>query len=302
MRTLYQLIAGCLIFATTILLCGSSVQPSRELIVCGWDEVFILDMNAQPPAKIWSWKAADRPELPEPMREKFRTTDDCKPVEGGRILITSSTDGVALVERASGKVLFYGIAGGAHSAEMLPKGRIVVAASDSKGELSDSLVLFDSNKSGQPVFHTELRSGHGVVWDEGRQVLWTLSGNFLRTYTLANWDSPHPELVKSEEYPLPGRGGHDLSPVPGTDLLSLTTLRQSWIFDRKKRVFLPHPQLADTADVKCITVNPFTKQIVWTRADKGFWWTSTLRFLNPDGAIELKGERLYKARWAVVPR
>jgi hypothetical protein len=124
----------------------------------------------------------------------------------------------------------------------------------------------------------------------------------LRTYTLAQWDTEHPELVKTAEYALPAGGGHDLQPVPGTDLLSVTTLRQSFVFDRAKHVFSPHPQLAGIVNVKCITVHPATKQTVWTQADKGSWWTATLRFLNPDGTLELKGERLYKARWAVVPR
>ena len=35
------------------------------------------------------------------MTVKFRSTDECKPVDGGsKILITSSSDGVALVEKA----------------------------------------------------------------------------------------------------------------------------------------------------------------------------------------------------------
>lgn len=302
MKSSRWLLACCAIVACAFLLAGLPVALSRELIVCGWDEVFILDMAVQPPARVWSWEAAERPELPESMRDKFKTTDECKPVAGGRILITASSDGVALVERASGKVLFYGTAGGAHSAEMLPGGRIAVAASTGKGRYSDSLVLFDSRKSGEPLFHTELRSGHGVVWDEKRQVLWALGGSQLRTYALAKWDTEQPELVMTAQYPLPDRGGHDLSPVPGTDLLSLTTLRHSWLFDRTKHVFSPHPRLADFVNVKCITIHPVTKQTVWTQADKGFWWTATLRFLDPEGTLELKGERLYKARWAVAPR
>ncbi|HOK45482.1 MAG TPA: DUF6528 family protein [Bryobacteraceae bacterium] len=302
MKIFRWLLACCVIVAGVLLLAGPPAAPSRELIVCGWDEVFILDMAAQPPVKVWSWKAADRPELPESMRDKFKTTDECKPVDGGRILITASSDGVALVERASGKVLFYGIASGAHSAEMLPGGRIAVASSTGRGPLNNSLVLFDSRKSGEPLFHTELRSGHGVVWDEKRQVLWVLGGSQLRTYTLAKWDTEKPELVMTAEYTLPDRGGHDLSPVPGTDLLSVTTERHSWLFDRTKRVFLPHPRLADDVNVKCITIHPVTKQTVWTKADEGFWWTATLRFLDPDGTLELKGERLYKARWVMPPR
>jgi hypothetical protein len=274
---------------------------AHELIVCGWDEVFILDMKPDNPRKVWSWKAADRPELPPEMKAKFRTTDECKPVAGGdQILITSSSDGIALVERASGKVLFYGSAGGAHSAEMLPGGRIAVAASTSKSPLADSLVVFDVKKSGEPLFVSELVSGHGVVWDEERRVLWTLSGQVLRTYTLADWTSAKPKLVKQSEHPIPGTGGHDLQPVPGTSYLSVTATDHAWYFDRNTRKFQDHPQVADQVHVKSITINPVTRQIVWTRADEGFWWTDTLRFLNPTRQYQMKGERLYKARWVVA--
>ncbi len=286
-------LAGC------VAAIGLAARPaSQELIVCGWDEVFILDMGSKQPAKLWSWRAKDRPELPEAMRSKFGTTDDCKPVNGGRqILISSSSDGVALVERASGKVLFYGSAGGAHSAEMLPRGRIAVAASTSKNEGNNSLLVFDSGKSGQPLFQTELTSGHGVVWDERRQLLWALSGRHLRTYRLVNWASDRPELAKADEYELPDGGGHDLSPMDGGRLLAVTTVRHAWVFDRDSRKFSPHPDFGDFDNVKCISVHPATGRTAWTKADRGFWWTATLRFNHPAGVFEMPGERLYKARW-----
>jgi hypothetical protein len=275
----------------------------HELIVCGWDEVFILDMDQQPPQKVWSWKAADRQDLPAEMKPKFKTTDECKPVNNGaQILITSSSDGIALVDRADGRVLFYGSAGGAHSAEMLPGGRIAVAASTSKKPLADSLVLFDVKKSGQPLFSTELVSGHGVVWDGKRKLLWTLSGQVLRTYKLVDWKSEKPQLRKTGEYSIPGKGGHDLQAVPGTPFLSVTATDHAWYFDRQKQTFLDHPQVADEINVKSITVNPSTGQIVWTRADEGFWWTDTLRFLNPERQYRMSGERLYKARWITTRR
>lgn len=269
---------------------------SGELIVCGWDEVFILDMNSQPPAKVWSWKAAGRPELPEAMRAKFATTDDCKPVDGGqRILVTSSSGAVGLVERASGKVLFYGAAANAHSADMLPRGRVVVAASTH--EQGNRFVVFDLKKSGQPLFETEGQGAHGVVWDGSRQVLWTLSDSCLRAYRLADWETDRPRLEKTAEYSLPEPDGHDLAAVPDTNLLSVTTGQHAWVFDRDRRVFSPHPQLGNQPSVKCITVNPATRQIVWTQADEGFWWTGTLRFLNPEKKAEFTGQHLYKARW-----
>lgn len=295
---------GCALLLLVFVAAASvaSSPPLKEIIVCGWDEVFILDLAQTPPAQVWSWKAANRPELPESIRDKFKTTDECKPVDhGARVLITSSSDGVALVERASGKVLFYGTAGGAHSAEMLPRGRIVVASSTSKNELADSLVLFDVKQSGKALFHTELVSGHGVVWDEGRRLLWALNGKLLRTYRLAAWDTSQPSLEKTHEYVLPEDGGHDLSLIPGTDQFSVTTLHRAWVFDRERHSFSLHPELGDKVGVKSITVHPVTKQTVWTQADKGFWWTATIRLLNPEQTIERKGERLYKARWMMAP-
>lgn len=265
-------------------------KPSRELIVCGWDEVFILDMAATPPAKVWSWKA------PEQYRDQFKSTDDCKPVDGGsKILISSSSDGIALVDRKTRKMLFHAAAGGAHSIEFLPKGRIAVAASTSDRPLNNSLVIFDLKRPERPLFVDELRNGHGVVWDGKRQVLWAMGGRVLRQYR------PDPALKKVKEFTLPDDDGHDLMAIPHSELLSLTTHHSAWVFDRDTENFAPHPQLAGKENVKCITVHPKTGEMVWTQADPGFWWTATLRFLNPEGTHELAGQRLYKARWVDVP-
>jgi hypothetical protein len=268
-----------------------------ELIVCGGAEVFILDVRQQPPRKLWSWRAAGRPELPENMRKKFETTDDCKPVDGGRrILITSSGDGVALVERASGKVLFYASVPNAHSAEVLPRGRLVVAASIAPNQPGDRLILFDLQKPDQPLFHTAFPSAHGVVWDGGRALLWALGGDYLRSYRLAGWDTASPRLDLAAEYRLPDSDGHDLSPVPDSDLLVLTTHLHVWVFNRSQHSFSLHPQLGGEADVKCAIAHPITKQLLWMRAGKGVWWTDTLRFLGPEKTVTLK-ENMYKARW-----
>src|SRR5687768_2666290 len=77
-----------------------------ELAVCGWDEVFILALGDGPaPAnrKVWSWRAKEDSGIPAEMHALFRTTDDCKAIDGGRrILISSSGGAVALVDRATG--------------------------------------------------------------------------------------------------------------------------------------------------------------------------------------------------------
>ena len=280
------------------LLCAP-VTPGGQLIVCGMDELFVLDVGQNAPRKVWSWKAVDRPELPESMRSKFRSIDECKPVEGGRrILITASSDGVALIERKTGAVSFYATVPNAHSAELLPAGRIVVAASHRADAPGDRLVLFDVSRPEKELFHTaEVSWAHGVVWDAQRRLLWALSNKVLDGYELTAWNTSAPSLTKTVSYELPDTSGHDLHAVAGTAMLSITTGRHCWLFDRDRRQILPHPELADRAGVKCITVHPVTGQMVWVQSEGGNWWTDKLRFLRGEGTVQLPGERMYKARW-----
>ena len=145
-------------------------QPAREseLIVCGWDEVFILALGEGPAPthrKVWSWRAADSPEIATEMRPMFRTTDDCKPIDGGRrILISSSGGAVALIDRQTRRASFVARVTNAHSIEMLPGGRIAAAASVSTAGSGNRIVIFDAG--GKELAADELRSAHGLVWDE----------------------------------------------------------------------------------------------------------------------------------------
>ena len=131
------LAAALLSFLTT----PAQAEP---IILCGGDTVFVVDTATAKDniEHAWSWKAIQCEQLPTAMRGTFATTDDCKPVDGGsKILISSSSGGCAVVERPSGKVIWYAQVPNAHSLELLPRGRIVVASSvHAKG---NRLVLFD---------------------------------------------------------------------------------------------------------------------------------------------------------------
>jgi len=82
---------------------GTRGAAPSQLVVCGTEELFILDVSAATPQKVWSWRAADRPELPVSMRQKFKTIAECKPTDGGaRILVAASSNGAAVVERETG--------------------------------------------------------------------------------------------------------------------------------------------------------------------------------------------------------
>ena len=286
-----------LLLAVGLLSILASAVPARaqSLVVCGWDEVFVLDVSGTP-KKTWSWKAAERPELPEAYRSKFRTTDECKPVSGNRMLITASSDGAALVDRATGKALWWGMCGNAHSAELLPGERIVLACSVREGT-GNKLALFEVGQPERELFATELYSGHGAVWDEARERLWALGEKVLRAYRLVDWSSQAPTLTLDAEYPLPDVSGHELSAVPGSPQLIVSTHDGVWRFDRDSKQFARDAAIGTRHDVKSAVVHPSSGQIAFTEAEPPNWWTSNIRFAQPARDLVLEGERLYKVRW-----
>ena len=274
-----------------------AADVDHELIVCGWDEVYILNVGdpAVAPSKVWRWKAADRPELPPFIKTKFKTTTDCRLVAGNRILIVASDDGVALVDRSTSKAVFWGACVDAHSAELLPGDRIVVACSVRDG--SNRLTVFDAKVPGRELFSTELYSAHGALWDGRRNILWALGGRELRAYSLVDWNTEKPSLRMAASYQLPSQGGHEVFEVGDSRMLGITALREAWYFDRDDRKFLPHPELGKLRGVKSVSVHPTTKQVAYTQADAPEWWTSTIRFMHPDRTVKLDGEKIYKVRW-----
>ena len=283
---------------------GAAAQSPREaeLVVCGWDEVFILavgDGAAPSHRKVWSWRAAESPGIPAEMHALFRTTDDCKPVDGGRtILISSSGGAIAVVDRATRRASFAARVTNAHSIEMLPGGRVAAAASVSTAGTGNRIVIFDI-ASGKELASDELRSAHGLLWDEERRVLWALGGDVLRAYRLAGAGATT-SLQRDYEIALPAQGGHDLVAVPRSPRLFLSTEARCFSFDRDRRQLLPHDALGDRRNIKSYNIHPTTGRIVFVEAEGKNWWAEHLHFGNPDGTVTLPGEHLYKARWIVT--
>ena len=282
---------------------ANSFQPDsnpQSLIVCGWDEVYILDTadeSLSAPPKIWTWKGKDCPTVPDTHTGLFGSTDDAKPINGARqILISSSACGVALVEKQSKKAMFYANVKNAHSVEMLPGNRIVVAASTNPE--GNRLVLFDLSQSDKPLWHDELYSAHGVVWDAHRHILWALGYDQLRAYHLTDWDTATPKLTRIATYVLPDEQGHDLQAVPRDSTLLITTHSNVYLFDRDRLTFAPHPLLKNKERVKSVSINPNTGQLAYTQAEGQNWWTEHIHLLNPSRTLFLPGERIYKVRWS----
>ena len=289
-----RLIVAALGFAT---LATSQGPPPVELVVCGWDEVFMLRLTGDKPERIWTWRARGRADLPVEFHTLFNTTDECKPFDGGStILITSSGGAAAVVDRVKDRVTFYGRAANAHSADLLPRGRVAVAASHDRVGKGDRLILFDIAKPNHELWTGELPWGHGVVWDARRRLLWALADEDIRVYELQDWESAVPKLHRVALIALPEAGGHDFT-VVNDALIAVSTGTRCWLFDRNTRTFAPHPQLADKAKVKSISHHPATGRIAFVQAEGENWWAERIHFLNPPGVHHVAGEHFYKTRW-----
>ena len=289
------------IIAILILSCflaGCSETPG-EIIVCGDDKLLIIDeqaSNGKDVKIVWQWQVSEASsQLPEIYQTHLIPLDECKLVDNGKnLLVTSSGGGVVLIERATKKCLFYAYAPMAHSADVLPDGRIVVALSTNpKG---NSIELYDRNKPEIVVFRDSLYSGHGAVWNAKRQRLYVLGYDELREYSLANWKTASPELKLERTWTIPGIGGHDLSPVSDDEML-VSEHYGVHSFDIRSEKFTPFEPLKSAGNVKSVNYIRENGKLAYTQAEED-WWTFNIYFRNPDKTIHLPDIRLYKVRIA----
>lgn len=283
-----------LIFLVTT--CSCQKRNKGLVVVCGWEEVFIADITLEVPEKIWSWTSEDSEGLPAFMRNKFLTTDECKPVNNSRdILITSSGGGIALINRKNKTVLFYASLPNAHSAELLPGNRIIVAGSYSQE--GNRVNLYDVGNPGVVLYSDSLLGAHGLLWDKRARSLWALSDNELRKYRLGDWKRTNPRLILDKSYDLPGEGGHDLSYYENGRNLAISTLNNVWLFNTKSEIFSKHPLLGDEVNVKSISFNRATGETAYVKSTEENWWAYYIRFAGLDKVVYLPYEKIYKVRW-----
>ncbi len=270
-----------------------------ELIVCGAADVLIFDRSGSRRGKpVWRWRAQGQATIPAALQRRFGTTDDCKPVSQGReILVTSSGGAVALVDRASGSARFAAVAPAAHSADLLPGGRVVTACSTNKD--GDRLLIHDLRQSEAPIVSEPLPSAHGVVWDAERNLLWALGSKELRAYRLHTNGLGVFSLRGGPVFKTPTDNGHDLAMVPGSPQMVITTNRDVYLFDRDRFTFTVHPFLGGLRMVKSVAVHPLSGQTAFVQAESPNWWSQKIHFRQPDAVYTDRGQRFYKARWNV---
>jgi len=288
---------NCFTFLLLLFFCANCSHAPREIIICADDKILIIDGQASNGADVkivWRWQASDAAtQLPESYQRRLMSMDDCKPVDGGKnILATSSSGAVVLLERATKKCLFYAHVPNAHSADALPNGRIAVALSIIPG--GNSIEIYDRNQPEKVLFRDSLYSGHGIVWNAKRQRLYALGFDDLREYTLVNWNTSSPALKLEKKWIIPGESGHDLSPV-SDDFLLISEHDGVHMFDITNETFAPFEPLKSAKDIKSVNYNPKTGHLVYTQAEES-WWTFNVYLRNPDKTIHIPNLKIYKAR------
>ncbi|MDR0582070.1 MAG: WD40 repeat domain-containing protein [Prevotellaceae bacterium] len=301
---------GLLLLVNQILLAqtrADTLLPENDgyyLITCGQDQLYILDAqtsNGQELNIVWRWKLADAAsQLPTAYMNYMKTLDDCKSVDDNtKLLMTSSTGGgVLLLERSTKKCLFYAHAPQAHSADLLPNGKIVVALSTT--EQGNSIEVYDINKPEEVLFRDELHGAHGAVWMAARNRFYALGSSVLREYSLKNWGSNTPELILEKEWSVPLGNGHDLSAVNSNTFLvssnsSASFAGKVYLFEIDTGKFtLFEPEIL-SGDIKSVNYIQETGWLVYTQAEENYW-TENIYMINPTKKLTIPGYRMYKVR------
>lgn len=276
---------------------GCKAYNENHLAVCGGKEVKIIDMQSSlgdNVTEVWSWSVEDKTEgLPAEYAEYLTPLDECKFVDGNKkLLLTSSSSAVVLLDIKSKACEFYARTPMAHSADLLPNNRIAVALSTNKK--GNSLEIYDISQPEKVLWRDSLYSGHGAVWHAERESLYALGYDVLREYKLKDWQSDTPSLELAASWPLPIKSGHDLVKIDAEHMLVSGHEGVRW-FNVESGEFSPFEPLKDTHNVKSVNYSRKLNRLIYTKGEVS-WWTHNIYQQNPDKTITIDSLNIYKVR------
>ncbi|MFJ8041978.1 DUF6528 family protein [Kitasatospora sp. NPDC096147] len=253
------------------------------------------------PPVIWSWSPGAAPELAALRGSTWGLTESkLRRHDGHRYLLATASGGLAaLVDQRSRKVRWAVNTGpgNPHSIELLPDGNVAVASS-----VTGQIRLYTASQGPHSDHYTwhPLAGAHGVHWDGARGLLWALGSTEL-TALRPGGTPAAPTLTPVRTVALPGLGGHDLAPAPGTPgRLWIAARDRVWQYDPADDGFTPQPLPAGGGQVKSIDQDPATGRLMTVSPEPDPacpWCSSALTLRSPELRRELAGLRFYKARW-----
>lgn len=244
----------------------------------------ILDMEHP----IWEWNT-------EPGRLGYASDLKlrCHKEYGNVVLVCDSRGFAAMIRYSNGEILWKTWAkGNLHSIELLPDGRVALAAST-----GGFLRIY----SDEDIFiETVLKEAHGVLYDPERGTLWGLGEHTLAEYDTKTLHQTGQIYDFGQEIGC----GHDLAPYYGDkNLLWVTTEGGVWVYNKKENRFMrdhPMTKRIATENVKGIGNTPYTNQVfyVFQNGALNSWNTDEIWHLDEKGksVIARKDHIYYKIR------
>ena len=243
---------------------------STELVFCGDNHVFVVNAtiakDSYKEGIVWQWDATSAAGDLGLDAKRCDHLDECKFVDNGsKLLLTSSYGWCALLDYSTSKMLFHATAvPNAHSAEYIPGGYIAVATSTGSTANHNKVQLYNSARSEVVLASADLDSGHGVVWDYKRNVLYAAGGNVIKIFKINGIDTNEPsfELVKSIKAP---QGGiHDINRVDDNTIT--VAGNRAYLFNVETEKFIEMPLFSGSTALKSLNYNAETGEVWYTDA------------------------------------
>lgn len=281
---------------------------STELVVCGDNHVFVINADlAKETYKegiLWSLDVKTLATGLGLAASRCDHLDDCKFVDNGtKLLLTSSYGWCALLDYPTGNMLFHTTqVPNAHSAEYIPGGYVAVATSVGSTDLHNNVQLYSIDKSEQILAKADLYSGHGLVWDYSRNVLYGAGGDVVKVFDVTLGEKPAITLKKTIK--APKNGIHDLMRVDNSTLTVAGD--HAYLFNVDTEMFTEMALFSGSSSIKSLNYNGETGEIWYTDATipegSESWSSQKIRYsTNKDGSsadriIKVPDMDMYKVR------
>lgn len=247
-------------------------KDPTQLIVCGSNMVYVIDATGALASGdyagnvLWSWDAVTIAPVLGLANSRCDHIDDCKPVDdASKFLITSSYGWCVLLDMNNREVLFYTTkVPNAHSAELLPDDRIVVACSSGSSDDYNTLQLYDIRKPNVMLAKYTLDKAHGVVWNSATERLYAVGGKQMQIYSLSDWSSDSPKLKLEKTVTLPQTNVHDLTLADYNTLV--VAGKKAYLYDIEKEDFTEMKHFSSCTSLKSLNYDADSGEIWYTDA------------------------------------